>query len=215
MPERGGPDTEEGSVDAAGWDTRYAERDLVWGARPNQWVEQECADLPPGRALDLACGEGRNALWLAGRGWRVTGVDFSAVALARAADLAAESAVADRMSWVRADLRTFVAEPAGFDLVVVAYLQLPADQRRRVITMAAEALAPGGTLLVVAHDSANLAEGVGGPQDPAVLYTAADLVADLGAREDLRVLRAEPVRRPVPGQADRQAVDALVLVRRE
>lgn len=201
-------------MDAAGWDTRYAERDLVWGAQPNRWVEEECADLPPGRALDLACGEGRNALWLAGRGWRVTGVDFSAVALARAADLAAESAVADRTSWVRADLQTFVPESAGFDLVVVAYLQLPADQRRRVIAMAADALAPGGTLLVVAHDSANLTEGVGGPQDPAVLYTAAELVADLGVREGLQVLRAEPVRRPVPEQTEREAIDALVLARR-
>jgi SAM-dependent methyltransferase len=73
---------------AAEWDARYAGKNLVWEAEPNRWVVEVCAGLPPGRALDLACGEGRNALWLARQGWRVTGVDFSRVALERAGDLA-------------------------------------------------------------------------------------------------------------------------------
>jgi SAM-dependent methyltransferase len=76
------------SMSAADWDSRYGGTDLVWGATPNMWVEQEIAGLTPGRALDLACGEGRNSIWLAARGWQVTGVDFSAAALAKAETLA-------------------------------------------------------------------------------------------------------------------------------
>ncbi len=202
-------------MDAAEWDGRYAGRDLVWGAEPNRWVAAECADLRPGRALDLACGEGRNSLWLAGRGWQVTGVDFSEVALQRAAELAARAGVADGVRWERADLGEYRPTPGSFDLVVIAYLQVPADQRRRVVAAAGDALAGDGTLLVVAHDSANLDGGVGGPQDPRVLYTAEDLVADLAGRPDLRVDKAEPVRRPVEVDgATRHAVDALLLARK-
>jgi SAM-dependent methyltransferase len=204
-----------GFVDATDWDFRYSRRDLVWGAEPNCWVAAECAAMPPGRALDLACGEGRNAIWLAGLGWRVTGVDFSAVALRRAADLAAQAEPCGEVTWVHADLLDYRPELAAFDLVVVAYLQLPPEQRRRVVGVAADGLASGGTLLVVAHDSANVAEGVGGPQDPDVLYTAADLVADLRDRHDLQFLRAGPVLRPVQVEGTvRQAVDALLLARR-
>lgn len=170
--------------------------------------------MPSGRALDLACGEGRNAIWLAGRGWRVTGVDFSAVALERAAELAAQAQVAERTAWVQADLVSYRPEPAGFDLVVLAYLQLPAAQRAEVVRAAAEGLAVGGTLLVVAHDSSNLTDGVGGPQDPRVLYTAADLTADLAGRDDLQILRAEPVLRPVGADGARNAIDALLVARR-
>jgi SAM-dependent methyltransferase len=204
-------------VDATEWDARYGGRELVWGTRPNRWIEQVCSGLTPGRALDLACGEGRNAIWLASMGWTATGVDFSAVALRRAAELAAEAGVADRTAWQQGDLLTYHPEPAAFDLVVLAYLQLPADARGAVIRSAAKALAVGGTLLVVAHDSANLTDGVGGPQDPAVLYTAADVQADLRDREDLTVLRAEAVLRPVaegPDGSARSAVDALLLARR-
>lgn len=202
-------------MDATDWDSRYARNELVWGAEPNRWVAEECADLRPGRALDLACGEGRNTIWLASRGWRATGVDFSGVALQRAFDLAARAELPGEVAWVRADLVEYVSEPQSFDLVVIAYLQVPAEQRRRVVRAAADALAPGGTLLVIAHDRANLTDGIGGPQDPQVLYTAADLVTDLRDRDDLEVLRAEPVLRPVEtGEGTRHAVDALVKVRR-
>jgi SAM-dependent methyltransferase len=201
-------------MDATHWDARYGGAELVWGAEPNRWVVAECAGLTPGRALDLACGEGRNAIWLAGLGWQVTGVDFSAVALSRAAELAAHVGV--RGTWVRADLQEYRPEPAAFDLVVLAYLQLPAEKRTPVIRNAAAGLAPGGTLLVIAHDSANLVEGVGGPQDPAVLYTAQDVAADLAGLPGLVVLRAEPVLRPVEVDGvTGHAVDALLLARRE
>ena len=181
-------------MEAAAWDDRYRGSELVWSAEPNRWVRQELTGLPPGRALDLACGEGRNALWLARCGWHVVGVDFSAVALAKAARLAAAvsagtgGTAADgapahlgtapgQVLWVRADVTRPVALPRSVDLVVVAYLQLAAAARRRAMRLAAAALAGGGTLLVVAHDTANLTGGTGGPQTPAVLFTAQD--ADL------------------------------------
>jgi SAM-dependent methyltransferase len=201
---------------SAAWDERYGASELVWSATPNRFVEAEAAPLPPGRALDVAAGEGRNALWLAERGWTVTAVDFSAVGLERARRLAAErlGARADALTTVHADVTTWAPEPQAYDLVVVAYLQVPAQPRAAALRHAADAVAPGGRLLVVAHDSANLAHGTGGPQDPAVLYTADDVVADL-AGCGLQVLRAERVRRPVDTpDGPRDALDALALLTR-
>ncbi|WP_354643168.1 class I SAM-dependent methyltransferase [Kitasatospora camelliae] len=205
-------------MDSHAWDDRYRTADLVWGSGPNRWVAGECADLPPGRALDLAAGEGRNGIWLAERGWRVTAVDFSRVALDRGRTLAAAlpAPVSDRLTWIEADLRTAVpAEEGAYDLVLVAYLHLPADQRRAVLTAAARALAPGGTLLVVGHDTTNLTEGTGGPQDPAVLFTPEDLLADL-ADHGLTTVAAERRHRTAgpSGDPDREAVDALVRLHR-
>ena len=199
-------------MDGAGWDERYAAAELVWSATPNAVVARETADLPPGRALDLASGEGRNAIWLAERGWRVTAVDFSAVATERARRLAAErlGPDADRVSAVTADLMGWQPEPGAADLVVIAYLQLVADERQRALRLAATALAPGGTLLLVAHHSDNLAHGVGGPQDPAVLFTESDVVADLDGT-GLVVERAERVERLV---GDDVALDVLVRAHR-
>ena len=161
-------------MDSSAWDARYAATDLVWSATPNAVVARETADLPPGRALDLAAGEGRNAIWLASRGWRVTAVDFSAVATRRIRELADDrlGPEADRVTAVTADLMAWTPDPASADLVVLAYLQLVAGERRPAHRAAAAALAPGGTLLLVAHHSDNLSYGVGGPQDPAVLFTA-------------------------------------------
>jgi SAM-dependent methyltransferase len=196
-------------VDASAWDERYASAELVWGVAPNRWVAQEVADLPAGRALDLACGEGRNALWLAGRGWRVTAVDFSAVAIEKARRL--QDGTAAEVEWVCADVLAYrPVEPV--DLALLCYLQLAAPERRTAVRHAAASLAPGGVLLVVGHDSANLKDGYGGPQDPSVLFTAGDVAADL-ADADLVVERAAAVRRPVDG-APRPAIDALLRARR-
>jgi SAM-dependent methyltransferase len=192
-------------MDASQWDERYAASELVWSAEPNRFVAEELADLPPGRALDLAAGEGRNAIWLARRGWEVTAADFSQVALDKGRRLAGDTEV----RWVCADATRW-EEPASYDLVVIAYLQLPAGERRAAVRAAYAALRSGGTLLVVAHDSQNLTAGVGGPQDPSVLYTAEDVLADLGdASYD--VVRAERVERPV---GDEVALDALVRLMR-
>lgn len=186
------------------WNRRYGEAELLWSATPNRFVVAEVADLAPGRALDLACGEGRHAIWLAERGWRVTGVDFAAVALARAARLAAARGV--EVELVHADLLAWEPPARAFDLVLVLYLQLPADERRRVLGRAAAAVAPGGTFLLVGHHRANLTEGHGGPSDAAVLCTEDEVAAELPG---LAVARAERVLRPVEG-APRDAIDLLV-----
>ena len=198
-------------MDAEAWNERYRTSELVWSADPNQFVEAELAELPPGRALDLAAGEGRNAIWLARRGWQVTAVDFAKAALDKGRELAGGLPV----EWVCGDATTW-REDASYDVSVVAYLQLPADERRAANRNAFTALRPGGTFLLVAHDSTNLAEGTGGPQDQDVLMTAQDVLADLDG-ESFEVVRAGRVSREVV-QADgghRTAYDALVrLVRR-
>ncbi|MFJ3788952.1 class I SAM-dependent methyltransferase [Kitasatospora sp. NPDC090091] len=185
-------------MESRDWDERYAAGELVWGAEPNRWVVRELAEQAPGRALDVAAGEGRNSIWLARRGWHVTGLDYSAVALERAERLTADlpDEVADRLTWRHGDARELESPPEGYDLVLVAYLQLPAEDRRAALVRAAAALAPGGTLLVIAHDSTNLTGGVGGPQDPRVLYTPEDVLADLDGA-GLQTVRAERVHRPV------------------
>lgn len=192
---------------AGDWDARYAERPLVWGAAPNRFVERELADAMPGRALDLACGEGRNALWLAGRGWDVVGVDFSEVAIDRARRRAADEGIA-------LDLR--VADVLGlpvaaeFDLVLVAYLQLPPGERATLLEVVRRALVRGGTFLLVAHDLSNHAGGFGGPKDPSVLWTPDEVVAALGP--DFEIERAAVEERPVE-DAPRPALDTVVRAR--
>jgi SAM-dependent methyltransferase len=200
-------------VDSAAWDERYAATDLLWSAEPNSFVADELALLRPGRALDLAAGEGRNALWLSGRGWRVTAVDFSRVALEKGRALEERQPHGEPVEWVHADALTWSG--TGFELALLAYLQLPADQRRDVVRRAFTALHPGGTFLLVAHDASNLTEGTGGPQDPAVLCTAEEVLADLDG-ERFEVQRAERVGRVVGiddghgAVANRTAYDVLV-----
>jgi SAM-dependent methyltransferase len=205
-------------VDAAAWDDRYAAAELVWSSGPNQFVAEALAGLPPGHALDLACGEGRNARWLAERGWQVTAMDFSPVAIEKGRRLAEQlpDDHAGRIDWQVGDaLETPL--PAELDLVVIAYLQIPAAERSPVMRRAFAALAPGGTIFVIGHDTTNLTEGTGGPPDPAVLYNAADVLGDL-ADEPLEVVRAERVARMVEGVdehgSEGTAWDVLVHVRR-
>jgi len=200
-------------MDARSWDERYATTGLVWSGSANQFVADELAGLPPGRALDLAAGEGRNALWLAERGWQVTAVDFSQVGLHKGRVLAEQHGL--DVNWVCADALTFDAGPDAFDLVVLAYLQLVADERRTAVRAAFGSLRPGGTFFLVAHDSTNLTEGTGGPSDPSVLFTAEEVLEDLDG-ERFEVQRAERVPRVVQpdeahrGEPARTAYDALV-----
>jgi SAM-dependent methyltransferase len=192
------------------WDEKWRERGTEARTEPSRFLVEELSGVPAGRALDLACGAGRNAIWLAERGWRVTGVDYSEVALAEARRRATERAV--DVDWILADLTEWSPPLGGFDLVCVLYLQLPAGERRLVLGRAAEALAPGGTILVVGHDLTNLTEGYGGPKSPDVLYTPDDLVADLAG---LVVERAERVLRPVEDEGGaHEAIDALVRAHR-
>ncbi len=192
------------------WNRRHGEAGLLFGADPNRFLVAEAESLPPRRALDVACGAGRNAVWLATRGWTVTGVDFSDVALANARRLAAERGV--EVEWVQADVRQWSPDADEFDLVVVLYLQLPADERRRALRNATAALAPGGTLLVVGHHAENLRDGWGGPRDPRVLFTPEEIAAEL---RGLEIEKAERVLRPVEDEdGEHDAIDALVRARR-
>ena len=194
-------------VDADGWDQRYAAADLVWSAGPNRFVAEELADRPPGRALDLASGEGRNALWLATQGWQATAVDFSAVAVAKGR--ARADAERLRVEWVVADvIRGYRPPPDAFDVVLIAYLHLPPEDTATVLRTAAEAVTPGGILLVVGHDVTNLRDGTGGPQDPQRLYSPELITAHLAG---WRIERAERARRPVEADAGtRDAIDTVV-----
>ena len=193
------------------WNRRYASADPIHSTPvPNRFLVAEVAGLPPGRALDLACGAGRNAVWLAERGWRVTAVDFSDVGLSMARELARARGVS--VEWIEADVLTWTPAAGAYDLVCVLYLQLPPDERRAVLRLAVDAVRPGGTLLVIGHDLLNLTEGSGGPTQADVLFTPDDIVAEIGG---LRVEKAERVRRPVEGgEGNHEAIDALIRARR-
>ncbi|HET6915207.1 MAG TPA: class I SAM-dependent methyltransferase [Acidimicrobiales bacterium] len=193
-------------MDRDDWNARYSGPELLWKAEPNRFLVEEIADLQPGRALDVACGEGRNAVWLADRGWQVTGVDFSDVALSKARRLADDRGVS--VEWVNADVAGWDPPADAFDLVILFYLQLPEAERHQVYGRMARGLAPGGTFLAVGHDRENLTAGYGGPQDPQFLFSAEDVVGDLPG---LKIVKAEQVRRPVDtDDGVRTALDALV-----
>ncbi len=198
-------------MDATEWDQRYADTPLVWSAGPNQFLVGEVADLPRGRALDLACGEGRNALWLAEQGWQVTGTDFSPVAIDKARQRADQRDL--DVAFEVADA-TDGAPDGRYDLVIVFYLQLPAEQRRAAHRNAAAALAPGGTLLIVGHDRDNLERGTGGPSSPEVLLDVDGVLADLEGT-GLEVERAKQVTRDVEQEDGTvaTAIDCLVRAR--
>lgn len=194
-------------MDATGWDERYAASELVWSLGPNQFVADQVADLPPGRALDLAAGEGRNALWLAARGWTVTALDFSTVGVDKGRELAADRGV--EVTWVVADATEWRDE-AAFDLVVVCYLQLAQEPLAAALDNAAASLAPGGTLLVLAHDADNLERGHGGPPDPALLPDVTQVLRALEPH-GLAMASAGQVERHVEtDDGPRTAIDLLV-----
>lgn len=200
-------------MDRSAWDARYSSHELVWGAEPNRFVAEELGSVPPrGRALDLACGEGRNAIWLATRGWRVTAVDFSEVAIERAGRLAARQGV--EVEWICADLAGFVPAAEAFALVLIAYLQVPESSRRAALAQAASALAPRGDLYMVGHARHARNEGLPGPKDPGVLWDPEELAGEL-LELGLLVERCQHVRRPVETpEGERVALDTEVLAHR-
>lgn len=159
------------------WDERHAAREPIESEEADPSLVALATPMAPGRALDLAAGDGRNAIWLAAQGWDVTAVDFSGVALERAAAAADRAGVS--VKWVQADLLAWRPEPRSADLVALMFLHLPPEERRLVLATAADALTPGGRLLIVGHDRSNLGRGVPGPQDPALLYAMDEVVADL------------------------------------
>jgi len=191
------------------WDARYsaarAANDSVWSIEPNAWIEATVGPLTPGSAVDLAAGEGRNALWLASLGWAVTAVDFSEVGLAIARERAKTLGLA--IETITADATTWVAAPP-VDLVIIAYLQLPREPMAAAIGNAARSLAPGGTLALIGHDADNLERGVGGPQDAAMLLSVEEVRA---AASDLDVLECRQFERVTPSGV---AIDTIMVARR-
>lgn len=197
-------------MSAEDWDARYSDAELLWTAEPNRFVATELGGVAPGRALDLACGEGRNAVWLAERGWTVTAVDFSPVAVDKGRALAAARGV--DVDWHTEDVTVWQPPLEAFDAVVIAYLHLPSEQLASILEAAAAAVAPGGVLVAVGHDRDNAERGYGGPPDPSVLWDAGALTRHLAG---LTVERAEQVTRTVStDEGPRTAIDTLVRGRR-
>jgi SAM-dependent methyltransferase len=188
-------------MDQEFWDRRYAEHPRIWSGNPNPHLVTAASPLTPGRALDVGCGEGADALWLARRGWRVTGVDLSEVALARARGQAGleDPEVAARIDWVHADLTAERPTPRSFDLVSAQFLQLPDPARSALFTGLAAAVAPGGTLLIVGHHPSDLNTHVRRPPLPGLFYTAEELAHLVDGSWEVIASEARP--RPVPDPA--------------
>ncbi len=193
------------------WNERYGSKDYVWTISVNQFVEANLADLPPGTAIDLGAGEGRNAVWLASKGWTVAAVDFSDVGLDKGRRLAVDHGVGEMIDFIEADATTWQpTEPV--DLVVLSYLQLPPTERAAVLEHAAGWLVPGGTVFVIAHDVSNVADGHGGPPTTAVCYTVDECV---DAFADLDIVTAEVAERRVDTpDGVKVALDTLVIAER-
>ena len=165
---------------AESWDERYGQKPTLWSGKVNAALEEEVSVLEPGAALDVACGEGGDALWLAEHGWRVEGVDVSQVALDRASAQAELRGVQDRVSWRQRDVLVWRPPASTYDLVSVVFLHLTPDFRREVYGALAGAVRPGGTFLVVAHHPSDLDTTVGRPPERELFFTAEELAADLG-----------------------------------
>ncbi len=208
MTETGHGDGRSTEMGAADWDERY-EAGRMWSREPNRFFVDAVDGLDAGRALDLACGEGRNALWLAQRGWTVTAVDFSTVAIDRGREIAADLGI--DLDWQVADLTTWELGVEAWDLVAHVYLHWAAECREPFLDRCAAAVAPGGRIVVVGHDRTNIEDGHGGPQDPALLTTP-DELAERFSAAGLTVERAEIVHRPVQvdvGNGETTEVNAL------
>jgi thioredoxin reductase/SAM-dependent methyltransferase len=161
------------------WEERYRAQPAIWSGRPNPQLVAEATDLAPGRALDVGCGEGADAVWLARHGWRVTAVDIATTALDRAAAHATTAGVADRIDWYHADLRAALPAPGPYDLVSAQYMQLPEPDRGVLLARLAAAVAPRGTLLVVGHHPADLPTTGHRMHFPTMMFTAESLAAAL------------------------------------
>jgi thioredoxin reductase/SAM-dependent methyltransferase len=163
------------------WEERYGSAERVWSGNPNPRLVAAAADLPPGTALDVGSGEGADAIWLAARGWQVTGIDLSQVALDRAARHAAAAEV--KVTWRQADVASWDPAPEQFDLVSVQYVHLPAPARDALHRRLAAAVRPGGTLLIVGHHPADLETTIKRPRLPHLMFTAEHLAAVLDPSE--------------------------------
>jgi SAM-dependent methyltransferase len=175
------------------WDARYSSADALWSGEPNLRLVEQIAGVSPGTALDVGCGEGADAIWLAARGWQVTGLDVSVVALDRAAQRASatDAEAASRITWQQADLLSWDPGPLQFDLVSAQFMQLPKALREPVHRRLAAAVRPGGRLLIVSHHPSDLETTVRRPQAADLFATAEEIAASLDLRDwDILVVSA-------------------------
>jgi SAM-dependent methyltransferase len=176
------------------WDKRYRSAPRLWSGNPNPHLVSDTANLAAGSALDIGAGEGADAIWLAQRGWDVTAVDISPVALERGRKQADElaAATASRIRWLQADVTEWEPPAASFDLVLVAFMHLPSQQRLPLFQRCTDAVAPGGTLLIVGHHPTDLETTARRPQHPDVYFTAHDLASALGHDWEVLAQDARP-----------------------
>ena len=184
------------------WDERYAGEEKIWSGSPNAQLVAEVSGLAAGTALDVGCGEGGDVIWLARQGWRVTGADFSANGLARAARHAERAGVADQTDWWQVDARAFAAGGRSYDLVTTHFLHPPDAGMIEVTRRLAEAVAPGGHLLVVGHAPSETFTHLTASQRRAMFF-ASDLLP--GLQDDFEALVVE--QRPRTVSRDTGAVD--------
>ncbi|MEU6819441.1 class I SAM-dependent methyltransferase [Streptomyces atriruber] len=196
-------------MDAERWDDMYRSSDQLFSGNPNGVLVTEIGDLPPGRALDVGCGEGADALWLARRGWQVTGVDVSEVALQRAATSAAAVGIGDRVAWTRADLTTTPPPAGAFDLVSLQYFPLRRRRGDAALHGLLNAVAPGGTLLFGSHALADLAHHRSEEFDPADYYQSDDIAPLLDSAWTVLINETRP--RTTPAPADTHHTQDTVL----
>ncbi|MGI3202892.1 class I SAM-dependent methyltransferase [Streptomyces sp. GLT-R25] len=183
-------------MDAQFWDEMYRSRDQVFSGDPNGVLVTEVTGLPPGQALDVGCGEGADALWLARHGWQVTAVDISTTALQRAAAAAVDSE--GRVAWTRADL-TITPPPAdAFDLVSVQYFPLSLQPDHAALRGLLNAVAPGGTLLFASHDLADLPPRPEQGFDPGDYYQPDDIAKLLDHDWTVLINETRPRTAPAP-----------------
>jgi SAM-dependent methyltransferase len=212
--------------DRESYDELYRSAPALWSGRPNRQLVVEASELTPGTALDAGSGEGGDAFWLAERGWQVTAVDFSSVAIERATAAGEARGLGDRVEWVHADLGTWIPPEGAFDLVTAHYLHATWADRPAMFRQLAAAVAPGGTLLVVGHllpDDAGHDHGHGDHEgheplhdhDPAAFYTAEDVAAVLDRAEWADVVTEIRDRDPVAGtHTGNPAPDTVLVARR-
>ncbi|MEU3272979.1 class I SAM-dependent methyltransferase [Saccharomonospora sp. NPDC006951] len=200
-------------MDQQFWEDLYGEHDQLFSGAPNGVLVTEVTGLPPGQALDVGCGEGGDAIWLARQGWRVTAIDISRTALRRAAATANTADLADRVAWTHGDLGTTPLPSRAFDLVSLQYFPLRRGNRSVLRTLL-DAVAPGGTLLFVSHDITGLEPDPERGFDPGDFYQPADAVALLG--ENWTVLSDETrARNTPPPEGTRHTHDTVLRARRD
>jgi SAM-dependent methyltransferase len=198
------------------WDERYRSAQRIWSGEPNPQLVTEVAGRPPGRALDVGCGEGADAIWLAREGWTVVAADISGVALTRAAQHARDTAaaVAARIEWRQVDLLASPPGPGSFDLVSAQFMQLPPEPRTRLFTALIASVRHGGTLLVAGHHPSDLATGVARPPMPEVFYSPDEIAALLDDSWTVEVSEARPRPARTPDGAEVTVHDSVLVATR-